>query len=106
MGRRSEEVSMRRWLEAGWIPLLVLMLVAIGPAELVLSTLRGRASAERLNPEVVQMSAWAGVVNTNLALVSIQVTIMIAAALTLVFIRTWSAIKYTIVALWIVGPLW
>ena len=97
---------MRRWQEAGWIPLLILMLVVLGPAELVVGTLLDQSAAEKMNPQVIQMATWTQIKTTVWVLVSIQITIMVATALTLFLARTWSAVKYAIAALWVVGPFW
>src|SRR3982751_404818 len=88
------------------MPLLLIMLIAIGPCELVASTFLDQTSAEMVNPEIVQTAAWTGIKITVWGLVFLQIAIMIATASFLIVNRTWPTVKYAIAAIWIVGPLW
>jgi hypothetical protein len=89
----------------GWLALLVVLLVLVSPLILLLATGAEIMGEEKVYPEVTELPEWVTTKKIAWVVAIAQALMCITAGLFLIFDRQPFAVRYTIFALWVGGPL-
>ncbi|HEX5183543.1 MAG TPA: DUF2569 family protein [Allosphingosinicella sp.] len=90
----------------GWLAFLVISLMALGPVVGIASTFGDLSQVEQANPLLAASAGW-GIVKTVLWILTlIQVAMMVFTGWRLNRDYRRSTVKFAIVMLWVMGPVW
>ena len=90
----------------GWLIMLILILLIVGPTELVISTYLAQLSAVRQQPTLSNLVIWSNIQLAVWFSVAVQIAIMVGIGVILLRFLKRSTVRVAILMIWVIGPLW
>ncbi|HEY1605475.1 MAG TPA: DUF2569 family protein [Allosphingosinicella sp.] len=90
----------------GWLAFLCISLMALGPLANLAITFADLGEAQRANPLLAASPEWTTMKIVVWTITLVQVAMMIYTGWRLNHVFRRSTVKFTIVMLWVIGPVW